>query len=274
MAKNIKKILAVLETGPQKKFGQNFLVNEKKTNFIVNEIILCNKKSVVEIGPGLGSITEKIIDKDLKVVCIEKDKILSKYLQNKYCTSSNIKIINEDILRISIKKIIDADKVIFGNLPYNIASKILSNFIDEFHNVENSIGIFMFQKEVADKIMSKVGSKSYNAFVVKIRSFFNVEKLLDLNESDFWPQPKIKSTLIKLVVRDNQRIPAKEFKEFSDFIFNSFRIRRKTLINNLLNIYPKNAILKSFYLMNLKESSRAQDLSVQEFTELFTNIRN
>ena len=107
MPKNIKKILAVLETSQQKKFGQNFLINEKKTDFIVNEIISCKKKHIIEIGPGLGSITEKLVDKDLHVVCIEKDKVLFKYLQNKYSTSSNIEIINEDILKISVKEIDD-----------------------------------------------------------------------------------------------------------------------------------------------------------------------
>ena len=274
MSKDIKTILNQLQTSAKKDFGQHFLINKNKIDFITGELLNYKDELIIEIGPGLGSITEKILESGSNILCIEKDGIFSEYLKDKFKNKKNFIIIDQDILRINLDKIRGSKKTtIFGNLPYNIASQIVIKFVDELHNKDN-IGIFMFQKEVAERILSSYGSKSYNAFTLKIKSFFNVKKLLDLNESDFWPPPKIKSTLIKLVPKKIDQSIVDKYTEFSRFLTNCFNTKRKTLINNLQNFYPKKEILSVLKNLAKRENVRAGELKEEEFVKLFKYLNN
>ena len=194
----IKKNLTDLDYYPRKDHGQNFLSNDKLINKIINFIISKKINRVVEIGPGLGAITDKLkqADKKLMLICIEKDKKLFEYLQKKYSNVTNFKIINKDVLKIDLKEYVNNKTLIFGNLPYNIATKILIDYTNSFMGSDIK-ALFMFQKEVADKIVAKKTKKSQLS--TKINCFFHIEEFLNLNQSDFWPQPKIKSTMLHII---------------------------------------------------------------------------
>ena len=274
MSRNIKTILNQLQTSAKKDFGQHFLINKNKIDFITRELSDRKDTLIIEIGPGLGSITEKILESSNNVLCIEKDKIFSQYLKDKFKNKKNFILIEQDILRVNLNKIAKSKKaIVFGNLPYNIASQIIIKFVDELHDKGN-IGIFMCQKEVAERILSSCGSKSYNAFTLKIKSFFDVKKLLDLNENDFWPAPKIKSTLVKLAPKEIDRFILDEYIEFSRFLTNCFHIKRKTLMNNLQNLYLKKEILPILKKLEKKENVRAEELKEEEFIKLFKYLKN
>tara|TARA_B100000676_G_scaffold312995_1_gene390524 strand:+ start:1077 stop:1910 length:834 start_codon:yes stop_codon:yes gene_type:complete len=274
MSNNIKEILEKLGTSPKKSMGQNFLINKHKIQKITKEIIKENCKSIVEIGPGLGSITNELVKINTNLLCIEKDKDFFEYLKRKYEHYDNFEIYNKDILKCNLKKLGNGKRIFFGNLPYNIGTKIIESLNDNFHSNDNVSAIFMLQKEVGEKILSKKGSKTYNGFVVKIRTFYKVKKLLELNESDFWPQPKIKSILLRFDVKRINAEDRLDYKDFSNFIFTSFSIRRKKLINNLQKKFKKSLIIEKLKLLDLSEDVRAQDIEVETFMLLYKMLKD
>ena len=274
MSSEIKNLLNNIGTSPKKGLGQNFLINKEKIDRISNEIRSEVYDSVIEIGPGLGSITKKIIDIESKVICIEKDTVLYNYLKKEYQGAANLEIFNIDILKCSINEIGNGKRLYFGNLPYNIGTKIIENFTDTFHSDHITSGIFMLQKEVGEKILSKKGTKLYNGYVVKIQSFYNVKKILDLNESDFWPQPNIKSILIRLENRKKTFFDGFDYKSFTKFLFNSFLVRRKKLSNNLQEYYSKDLVSEKLKELKLDENIRAQDIQVETFVLLYEKLIN
>jgi len=274
MSKHVKEILKKLGTSPKRSMGQNFLINNQKIQKITKEILKQEYKSIVEIGPGLGSITNELVKINTNLQCIEKDKDLFKYLKSRYEDYNNFEIYNKDILKCNLKKLGNGKRIFFGNLPYNIGTKIIENLNDAFHSDHDVSAIFMLQKEVGEKILSKKGSKTYNGFVVKIRTFYKVKKLFELNESDFWPQPKIKSILLRF---DTKRIKTDDklnYKDFSNFIFNSFSVRRKKLTNNLQKKFKKSLIVEKLKLLGLNEDIRAQDIEVETFMRLYKMLKD
>ena len=137
MSSEIKNLLNNIGTSPKKGLGQNFLINREKIDRISNEIRSEVYDSVIEIGPGLGSITKKIIDIESKVICIEKDTVLYNYLKKEYQGAANLEIFNSDILKCSLNEIGNGKRLYFGNLPYNIGTKIIENFTFGSYNFRN-----------------------------------------------------------------------------------------------------------------------------------------
>ena len=269
MSETIKTILSDLQTPVKKNFGQHFLINKHKIDFIADKLLGYKKDLIIEIGPGLGSMTERILESASNIICIEKDRVFSAYLNDKFENKTRFTIINQDVLRVNLNEINGLqDKMVFGNLPYNIASQIIIKFVDELHD-KKTVGIFMFQKEVAERILSKPGLKSYNAFTLKIQSFFNVKNILNLNENDFWPPPKIKSTLIIFTPKQADQYIINNYGEFSRVLTTCFKAKRKTLINNLQNVYPKEKILSAMQMVTKTQDIRAEKLREEEFVKLF-----
>ena len=167
-----------------------FLKSKKNKNIIVTN------DTILEVGPGLGNLTEKIIKKKpMKLIVIEKDKRLSEILENKF--KNKILIINEDILRFSNTGLHTEPIIIFGNLPYNISTQILANWIkiDNLHNFSKKF-ILMFQKEVADRIIAKDNSKNYGRLSILSSWKMNIKKIMDIDPNCFYPVPKVKSSLL------------------------------------------------------------------------------
>ncbi len=192
-----------MEIKAKKSLGQNFLVDKNIIKKIVHVANITEKDHILEIGPGTGNLTGAILEKNPnKVHVIEKDSKLSEILKKNY--ESRIEIINEDILKFSEHLICNEKLIVFGNLPYNISTQILAKWIVKNHKIDwfKSL-ILMFQKEVADRIISKVNSKDYGRLSILSEWRLKIEKIIDISPSCFLPKPKVQSTLLKLTPKNN-----------------------------------------------------------------------
>ena len=234
----------------KKSLGQNFLIDKKMINLITEVGDINSKDIVLEVGPGTGNLTEKILEKKPKdFILIEKDKRLVDLLKQKY--GNKINIFNEDILKFSYKNYYDKKLVIFGNLPYNISTQILAKWI-KIQNLDKFCKRFvlMFQKEVADRIIAKTNTKNYGRLSIFANWKMNIEKIIDIEPISFKPAPKVKSTLLMFT-------PKKKFFELNDpknleHVTNIFFSQRRKMIKKPLK----------FLFDNLKDLERELNLDL------------
>ncbi|MDA0729990.1 MAG: 16S rRNA (adenine(1518)-N(6)/adenine(1519)-N(6))-dimethyltransferase RsmA [Proteobacteria bacterium] len=244
----------------KKKYGQNFLIDSTVTKNIVDLINPQDEDTILEIGPGLGSITFPILDKIKKIDVIEIDPDMVAFLNNsKY--SKKINIHTNDILKIQDNFFENFNKII-GNLPYYISSEILIK-ICKINNKNKKI-YFMLQKEVAERISSPPGNKIYGRLSIIIQYFYDVEKLFDIAPNSFNPPPKINSSIVEL-------IPKKEFKEkilnfvnFEKITKLAFGQKRKTIKNNFREVLSE----ADFEILNINPQNRPETLGVDDFVRI------
>ncbi|MDC3110218.1 16S rRNA (adenine(1518)-N(6)/adenine(1519)-N(6))-dimethyltransferase RsmA [Flavobacteriales bacterium] len=248
---------------PKKKFGQNFLINKNLSTKIASYINVKNCHSLIEIGPGLGSLTKEIINIDIdEKKFIEIDRDCVDYLQ-KSITEINGNIINEDFLKIDLN-IFKSPMVIVGNFPYNISNQILFKIYENRDIVQSMVGMFQF--EVAERICSSKGSKKYGILSVLIQAYFDVEMKIKIRPNNFYPAPKIDSAVIKIVKnRDHLNCDEKLFKEV---VKTTFNLRRKKIRNSL-----KTLNYSQIKFDNPIFDKRPEELGVLEFINL-TNLLN
>ena len=223
---------------PKKSLGQNFLVDNKVLNQMVDLGEIKSNDIVIEVGPGTGNLTEKILQKKpKKLTVIEKDINLSLFLKKKF--SNDIEIINDDILNYNQGIYHNKKVIIFGNLPYNISTQILTSWI-KINNLNNFCKKFvlMFQKEVADRILAEYNTKNYGRLSIIASWKMNIKKIIDINPGSFLPSPKIKSSLLIF-------IPKKNFYKLKnpknlEHITNIFFSQRRKMIKKPLKILFKN----------------------------------
>jgi len=244
----------------KKKYGQNFLIDSAVIKNIVGLINPQDEDAILEIGPGLGSLTFPILDKIKKIDVIEIDPDMVNFLSNSQY-SKKINIHTNDILKIQDNFFNNFNKII-GNLPYYISSEILIK-ICKLNNKNKKI-YFMLQKEVAERISSPPGNKIYGRLSIVIQYFYNVEKLFDVAPSSFKPPPKIYSSIVEL-------IPKKEFKEkISNFVnFEkitklAFGQKRKTIKNNFREVLSE----ADFKILNINSQNRPETLTVDDFVRI------
>ena len=250
---------------PKKSLGQNFLIDEKILNQIVESGNIKKNDIVLEIGPGTGKLTEKIIKrKPQKFIVVEKDKLLSDQLKIKF--GESLEIINEDILKCYNKFKFDRPIKVFGNLPYNISTKILTSMI-KLENLDKLFSnfIFIFQKEVADRIVAKYNTKEYGR--LSILSTWKMEKLkiFDIPPRSFYPVPKVWSSLIKFVPKKNivNLKKPKNLEHVTNIFFNQKRKMIRKPMKQLFQDF-ENTAKKLDINLNL----RPQNLSVNKFIEI------
>ena len=244
----------------KKKYGQNFLIDSTVTKNIVDLINPQDEDTILEIGPGLGSITFPILDKIKKIDVIEIDPDMVTFLNNsKY--SKKINIHTNDILKIQDNFFENFNKII-GNLPYYISSEILIKICNI--NKKNKKIYFMLQKEVAERISSPPGNKIYGRLSIIIQYFYYVEKLFDVAPNSFNPPPKINSSIVEL-------IPKKEFKEkilnfvnFEKITKLAFGQKRKTIKNNFREVLSE----ADFKILNINPQNRPETLGVDDFVRI------
>ena len=236
---------------PKKSLGQNFLIDPNILNQIVDAVDIKNKE-ILEIGPGSGNLTQYILKKKpKKIYVIEKDNDLCLLLNEKF--SDEINIINDDILKISENKISNKKLTVFGNLPYNISTEILSKWIV---NLDKKIWfnslILMFQKEVADRIIAKSGTSKYGRLSILSSWKLIVEKIIDIKPESFLPKPKIDSSL--LVFSPRKKIfklnNAKNLEMITRVFFNQIFKNAKEVANKFdidLNLRPQNLNPDTYY---------------------------
>ena len=228
-----------MKINPKKSLGQNFLIDKNIIEKICNAANIKRNNNVLEIGPGTGNLTDFILQKKPKKFhVIEKDERLIKNLNQRF--DDKITIINEDILKYDLKLLSDKDLIIFGNLPYNISSQILANFINySYSEFSYKKLVFMFQKEVADRILAKDNSKNYGRLSIFSSWKLNIKKIMDINPSSFFPKPKVMSSLLIFEPKINY-IKFKNSKNL-EHITNVFFNQRRKMIKKPINILFKNS---------------------------------
>ena len=253
----------------KKSLGQNFLIDKNIIKRIIQEGQITANETVLEIGPGTGNLTEEIIkQKPKKIILIEKDNKLSEELLLKF--GNNIEIINDDILEIEENNLSSNQILVFGNLPYNISTKILTKWIC---NIKNKFWfkklLLMFQKEVADRIVAEVNTKSYGRLSVISQWKMNIKKIIDIKPYSFYPKPKILSTLLEFTPK-NSFIHINDIKNLEKITKTLFNKRRKMIKNSIFNIVNKEDLSKINFNINL--NSRPENIKPEEYYFLAKEI--
>ena len=226
---------------PKKSLGQNFLIDDKILNKIADLGEINSNDIVLEVGPGTGNLTEKILKKKpKKFIVVEKDKNLSIILKKKF--NSAVEVVNDDILNYSQNINFNKKIIIFGNLPYNISTQILTSWI-KINNLNNFCKrfILMFQKEVADRIIASYNTKSYGRLSIISSWKMKIEKILDINPNCFLPPPKIKSSLLVFKPKNNyyELSNPKNLEHITNIFFNQRRKMIKKPLKFLFHDFEK-----------------------------------
>lgn len=268
---NINRILKENELFAKKKFGQNFLVDQNILQRIVEVSEINSNVNVIEIGPGLGSLTEYLCQKANKVLCYEIDQDMIDLLE-KNLEYDNYQILHKDILKANVNEDIATyfdDKPVFlvANLPYYITTPIILKLLEETNRIKKYT--MMMQYEVAMRITSKPNVKDYNALSILIAYKAMATKAIDVPRTVFIPAPNVDSAVVVLDLYDKPRVIVKNEDFFLKLIKGAFAQRRKTLINNLMQMnIPKEKTLLALEKMNLAKAIRSEALSIEEFARL------
>ena len=258
---------------PKKSLGQNFLIDQNIINLIINSVSIKKNDILLEVGPGTGNLTEKILlKKPKKIIVVEKDKGLTKKLLEKF--NNKIEIINDDILKINEEKLLENKIIVFGNLPYNISTQILAKWIKlkNLNFIYKKL-ILMFQKEVADRILASTGEKQYGRLSILSAWRMNVTKIKEVSPNSFYPSPKVKSTILLFEPKKNFfQIKNPKNLEFVTSTF--FGQKRKMIKKPLKTIF--NNIDKISNKLKINTNERPQNLSpyvyfqiCKEYEDLF-----
>lgn len=248
----------------KKSLGQNFLIDKNIIKKIVSLSDIFNR-DVLEIGPGTGNLTEYILkQRPNKLFLVEKDKLLCNRLQSKF--QNEVKIKNEDILKINEKNISNHKLIVFGNLPYNISTEIVCNWILKLKNdFWFSELILMFQKEVADRIISKMNSSNYGRLAIFLNWKMDIKKVFDISPNCFYPKPKIHSTLIHFTPKNNyfELNEGKNLEKITRVFFNQ---KRKKIKNPLKQLFPNYHEVSEKLKLDL--NLRPQNLSLKTYCNI------
>ena len=251
-----------------KRLGQNFLIDKNIINKIVDIGNINDKKVIFEIGAGYGSLTKKIFSKNpKKIIAVEKDKKLASYLKELFINYKNVKIVNEDILNIIENKKLEKNIVIFGNLPYNISTKILVKLalIKKWPPWYDNL-IFMFQKEVADRIIAKKNTKNFGRLSILCNWRFEIKKHFDISKNCFFPKPKINSTVLSFSPKRKNEFKIKNPKNLEMITRLLFSSRRKMINKSFLKIFKGNKIIAE--KLNLDLNQRPEQLNEEIFYKI------
>lgn len=256
----------------KKKFGQNFLTDQNILTEIIDAADLNNDVAVIEIGPGLGSLTERLVAKAGFVLCYEIDKEVIPLLKNNLSGYNNYDVINKDILDVNINEDIEKylsnykNIYVVANLPYYITTPIILGLLSKTDKIDRYV--MMMQKEVADRICGKPSTKDYNALSIAIQYRTDAKKITNVPRTVFIPAPNVDSAIIRLDKYKTKVYEAKNEEFFFEFIRLCFSQRRKTLINNLSAKFDKQLIIKMLNHFNIKENVRSEELEIKDFINL------
>ena len=267
-----KRILDKYNLQAKKKLGQNFLVDGNIIHKIIDQINLSKEDGVIEIGPGIGAMTEILLQQAEKVLCYEIDKDMVEVLSREL-TNGNLLIKQEDFLKadlISDLKIFKDNQriVVVSNLPYYITTPIIFKLLEEETSIKEFY--FMVQKEVGLRLTGKPKTKDYNSLSVLISFQAEANLLFEVKRNSFYPVPDVDSVIISLK-KTGKDYGVNNREKFIEFVQNIFAMRRKTIINNLMAKYSfsRKELLDIMSSQGHKETLRAEELSVKEIVELY-----
>lgn len=272
-----KFIMKKYDIKANKNLGQNFLISEEVVNKIVDSSNICKDDLIIEIGPGLGTLTKFLLEKAGKVICIELDTKMLRILNDRFLLYDNFEIINEDVLKVNLKEIIKKEKEqgkiknvkIVANLPYYITTPIIMKLLEEKLELE-SITV-MIQKEVAERLIAKPGEKNTGAITYTVYYYATSEAVMEVPNSSFIPEPEVTSEVIKLNIRKELIVKPINRDKMFKVIKNAFTQKRKTLLNSLTNtkiFESKKQGIEILKELNIEENVRPEELSLEEFSKI------
>lgn len=256
-----------------KKLGQNFLINEEIINQIIEKADVNKNDTIIEIGPGLGSLTAKLLENANKVIAIELDSNMSNILKERFCLYDNFELIENDVLKVNLNEIIEkyeSVKVV-ANLPYYITTPIIMKLLEERLKLK-SITV-MVQKEVGERFCAVPNSKEYGAITISINYYTKPEIIIDVPKENFEPMPEVDSCVIKLDVRNVPPVELKNEKDFFNLIKAGFSQRRKTINNSLASMgISKEKIKNVLEKLGIDSKLRAENLTMEQFADISNNM--
>ena len=262
-----------------KNLGQNFLIDESVIIDACDSANINKEDLVIEIGPGLGTLTKYILERAGKVICVELDDRMIDILKERFFLYENFEIINEDILKVDLHKLIKEEKngniknvKIVANLPYYITTPIIMKLLEERLDLQ-SITV-MVQKEVAERLIAVPGEKFTGAITYSVYYYADSENVRIVDKSSFIPEPSVESEVINLKIRENPSVNVNNEELFFKLIKIAFMQRIKTLVNSLSNsgFIEKNKIIEILKQLNINENIRAEKLSIQDFANIANKI--
>lgn len=260
-----------------KSLGQNFLIDDTVIEDIVSGANIGEDDMVIEIGPGLGSMTALLVERAKKVICVELDKKMIEILNDRFIAYNNIELINDDVLKLDLNNLIKQEKEqnqikevkIVANLPYYITTPIIMKLLEENLDIE-SITV-MIQKEVADRLIEIPSGKNTGAITYTVYYYCESEKIREVENTCFIPMPEVTSEVINLKLRKEPAVKIENKKVFFNIIKSAFMQRRKTLLNALVNtgvFKSKEEGIEILKKLNLKEDIRAEKLTIEDFARI------
>jgi 16S rRNA (adenine1518-N6/adenine1519-N6)-dimethyltransferase len=273
-----------LHSAGKARLGQNFLTSSSAAEDIVDALGDVSQSVVVEIGPGRGALTKALVKKAGQVIAIELDRKLAAELRLAYSDQQNLEVLEGDVLSIDFRAVLrppgsftDRQSVkrerahLIGNLPYYITSDILLRLF-EFHDQFDRM-VIMVQREVADRIAAKPGSRDYGLLSATCQLYTKVEKLFTLPPGAFFPPPKVHSTMLRLQVTPRFEDLGVPQKEFVDFLKLAFGMKRKTLVNNLKARYLPEETRTALEIAGIRADVRAEAVSLEKSAEIFRRLQ-
>ena len=278
-----KEIINKYSFAFQKKFGQNFLIDSNVLESIIRGAEITKDDFVLEIGPGIGTMTQYLCEAARQVVAVEIDKMLIPILEDTLSEYDNVEVINQDVLKVDIKSLAKEKNngkpiKVVANLPYYITTPIIMGLFESGVPID-SITI-MVHKEVADRMQTGPGSKDYGALSLAVQFYATAKVILNVSATCFMPRPNVDSAVIKLTRHKEPTVNVADEKLMFKIIRASFNQRRKTLVNGLKNSpelsFSKEQIVKAIEKIGKPETIRGEALTLEEFAELanaFTELK-
>ena len=286
----VRDFFALNHTRPKKRLGQNFLVNPEVLEIILEAGEITGTDTAIEIGAGLGCLTDVLARRAKRVIAVEVDELLYKALVAHFGVTwrkgevtsplqksidSHVQLLNADILKLELNSLLSSDtgtvpttfKVI-ANLPYSITTPILWKLLDHHKQIHSCV--LMMQKEVAERIVAEPGGKDYGALTIGVAYWTDATLITTLSPENFYPAPKVDSALLKLTMRDNPKVTVENEEFFFKVVRTAFRMRRKMLKNSLVRsrLASVKVLETAFAELGIAPERRAETLDITEFAAL------
>ena len=275
----IRAFFALNHTRPKKQLGQNFLVNPEPLKIILEAGALTAHDTVIEIGAGLGCLTDAVVGHVERVIAVEVDELLFNALAAQFSTDSRVQLLNADILKVEFDSLLSEGtgtvpttfKVI-ANLPYSITTPILWKLLAHHKQIHSCV--LMMQKEVAERIAASPGGKDYGALTIGVTYYAEATLIATLPPENFYPAPKVDSALLKLTMREKPKVAVEDEELFFRIVRTAFRTRRKMLKNALVRgrFVSGEVLAAKFEELGIAPQRRAETLDITEFAALANSL--
>lgn len=249
----------------RKRFGQNFLISEQVIQDIINAVSAKQSDHIVEIGPGLGVLTEPLVNSGAQVTAIELDRDLAARLESKFAGQSNFNLINKDALALNYADLCENNIRVVGNLPYNISTPIMFRLLESSSQIEDMH--FMLQKEVVKRLAAQPGTSAWGRLGIIVQYHCQVEDLIDVPPESFDPPPKVDSAVVRLSPCEPPT-KAKNIDRLEKVVRIAFNKRRKTLRNALRDLYTEQQMLA----LDIDPSLRPENLTLEQYLSLANQL--